>query len=248
MKNLTLNSNSIRIQKSYTICEFRFSDFDSLTQQTIISEAKNLALNTNSGAANSGDTRTPIVKINDAYAGILAEFATLKFLNNIIQNSAERPVVNNTANQIDLSWNYFGNPLTLEVRSSFVNNGLQFGLFAINPSTRQTYFDVLGPYYQQSYKTQYEPPKDAYVRVLFEGKKYDVENRFINNDEAFYLIGFMDGQTLINMNYHKSLTKNSAFTKNGSLTGDYYVAPINHITDISKVISNVQSNASNPFL
>lgn len=58
----------------------------------------------------------------------------------------------------------------------------------------------------------------------------------------------MDGQKLINMNYHKPLTKNSAFTKHGSLTGDYYVAPINLISDIAKVFSNIQSNAANPFL
>lgn len=50
------------------------------------------------------------------------------------------------------------------------------------------------------------------------------------------------------MNYHKPLTKNSAFTKHGSLTGDYYVAPINLISDIAKVFSNIQSNAANPFL
>ena len=248
MKYRTINPTSNRVQRGYGICEFRFSDFAVQTQKKIIREAEALASKTNNGAANSGDIRNQITKINDAYAGILAEFATLDFLNQIIPNSATRPAVNNTANQIDLLWNYLGNSLTLEVRSSFVNNGLRFGLFNIDRRTQKTYFDVLGPYYQQSYKAQYEPPKDAYVRVLFEGRKYDVKNRFVIKDEPFFLIGFMDGQKLINMNYHKSLTKNSAFTKHGSLTGDYYVAPINYISDITKVSSNIRSNVANPFL
>ena len=243
-----LNNTSVGIQRSYTICEFQFSDFDIQTQQAIIQEATILASGTNSGAANSGNTRSQTVKENDAFAGILAEFATLDFLNQIIPNSAIRPPVSNTANQIDLLWNYLGKRLTLEVRSSFVNNGLNFALFNVNPYTQQTYFDVLGPYYQQSYKIQYEPPKDAYARVLFKGNKYDVKNRFITNNEPFYLIGFMDGQQLIDLNQHKSLQPNSAITKHGSLTGDYYVAPINQITDISKITFNVQLNLENPFL
>ncbi|WP_195936313.1 hypothetical protein [Lactococcus lactis] len=248
MNYRTINPTSNGVQRVYVICEFRFSDFDVQTQKTIIRDAEALASNANNGAANSGDVRDQMTKLNDAYAGILAEFATLDFLNQIIPNSATRPAVNNTANQIDLLWNYLGHSLTLEVRSSFVNKGLRFGLFNVERCTQKTYFDVLGPYYQQSYKTQYEPPKDAYVRVLFEGRKYDVKNRFITKDEPFYLIGFMDGQKLINMNYHKPLTKNSTFTKHGSLTGDYYVAPINLISDIAKVLSNIQSNAANPFL
>lgn len=248
MKKLTLTPNQVGVSRNYTVYEFHFSDFDSQTKKTIIREAENLAINANNGAANNGGTRSPIVKQNDAYAGILAEFATLKFLNFLKPNSATRPVVNSTANQIDLLWSYQSNKFTLEVRSSFVNNGLEFGLFAVNPKTNQTYFDVLGPYYQQSYKKQYESFKDAYVRVLFVGKKYDVKNRFVNKDESFYLIGFMDGQQLINMNCHKSLTPNSAFTKHGSLTGDYYVAPINYICDIDKVTYNVGSGVANPFL
>lgn len=238
------------IQRDYTICKFRFSDFCAQTQEIIIREAEALALNANNGAANNGVVRDEITKLNDAYAGILAEFATLFFLNQIIPNSAARPAFSNTSNQIDLLWYYFGNPLPLklEVRSSFVNNGLQFGLFNVDKRTQKTYFDVLGPYYQQSYKTHYEPPKDAYVRVLFEGRKYNVKERFITNDEPFYLIGFMDGQKLIKMNYHKSLTANNAFTKHGSLTGDYYVAPINFISDTARVFYNIRSNAANPFL
>lgn len=58
----------------------------------------------------------------------------------------------------------------------------------------------------------------------------------------------MDGQQLIDLNLHKSLQPNSAITKHGSLTGAYYVAPINQITDISKITFNVQLNLENPFL
>lgn len=111
------------------------------------------------------------------------------------------------------------------MRSSFVNNGIPFALFAVNKNTHETYFDVLGSYYQQSHKFDYETPKDAYARVLFKGNKYTVYQRFIEQNELFYIIGFMDGPTLINLNYHKPLTPNSAFSKHGSLTGSYYVSP-----------------------
>ena len=70
-----------------------------------------------------------------------------------------------------------------------------------------------------------------YARVLFEKTKYDVKNRFIEKDEPFYLIGFLSGEKLIELDYHKSLTEKDA---TNLVSGDYYVAPINRIWDIAE--------------
>lgn len=236
------------IKRNYTILACQFSDFTQPDQQLIHQEANILANKANNSAANSGKTRDLIIKKNDAYAGILAEFATMYLLNRCCPNSASRPTMTTTANQVDIFWNYLKQQWSLEVRSSFVNNGIPFSLFAVNNQTGKTYFDVLGPYYQQSYKATYEPIKDVYVRVLFPKRKYDVYNRFIKQNECFYVIGFMDGPTLINLNYHKSLQPNSSFTKHGNLTGSYYVSPMDNIIDVKKIIHNIKLKLENPFI
>ncbi|MFT8600894.1 hypothetical protein [Liquorilactobacillus satsumensis] len=239
--------NKTSIKRNYAVLKMSFSDFSVNDQNKIKLEANQLAAMANSGAANSGHTRNSMVKKNDAFAGIISEYATMYLLNSLVPNSAIRPPVTNTENQVDVLWHYLNQDLSIEVRSSFVNNGIPFALFAVDSYTGKTYFDVLGSYYQQSYKSHYEPPKDAYSRVLFEGRKYNVYNRFVIQKECFYVIGFMDGPTLINTNYHKPLTPNSAFTKHGSLTGSYYVAPMDTITDIYSLANNVKLKLNNPF-
>lgn len=77
---------------------------------------------------------------------MLAEFATVYYLNSLNLGIASRPEVTDLSNQIDVVWE-FNKDLskTVEVRSSFVKNGLDFGLFVIDNSTNQPYFDIIGP-------------------------------------------------------------------------------------------------------
>ena len=224
------------INREYRVLEFRFSDFSETDKEKIIQEAEELAFSAHSNSANSGENRSAIVKQNDAYAGILAEFVTLYFLNSLKNSFAYRPEVHDTKNQIDISWSLNGQNYSVEVRSSFVKNGLNFGLFGYNASAQQPYFDILGPYFQSNYKSEYESVKNVYARVFFERNKFNVKERFIKYDEPFYLIGFMSGDTIVKLDYHKPLTPGSAVTKEGSLTGSYYVAPINMITDVGKMM------------
>ena len=232
MEKLNLSTEPNLVNRDYVVMEFRFSDFSDDDKEKIKQDAEELSKKANKKGANSGKERTAKVVENDAYAGVLAEFATVYYLNSLKIGNAFRPKVTDLSNQIDVVWE-FNKDLskTVEVRSSFVKNGLDFGLFVIDNSTNQPYFDIIGPYYQKDYKKDYEQKKDLYARVLFEKTKYDVKHRFIENDEPFYLIGFLSGEKLINLNYHKSLTERDA---TNLVSGDYYVAPINQIWDIAE--------------
>lgn len=221
------------INRSYTICKYNFSDFDKETQTSLINEANQLSITANPGEANSGHTRPYIQRTNDSYAGLLAEYAVTHFLNSCTNNSAVRPYVTTPINQIDIVWDNNGASYTIEVRSSFVKNGIPFALYAINKIDSSPYFDVLGPYYQKTYKEKYESVKDLYFRVLFEGAKTNIIDRFINNDESFYVIGAMRGNKIINYNKHKTLQPGSSVQKYSDFSGDYFVCPINKIGDIT---------------
>ena len=156
-----MKGNPSLVGRNYVVVEFRFSDFSDDEKEKIKQDAEELSEKANKKGANSGEKRTDKVVENDAYAGVLAEFATVYYLNSLNLGIASRPEVTDLSNQIDVVWE-FNKDLskTVEVRSSFVKNGLDFGLFVIDNSTNQPYFDIIGPYYQKNYKTNYEPVKD----------------------------------------------------------------------------------------
>ena len=238
MKKLKLSTEPNLVNRDYVVMEFRFSDFSEGDKEKIKQDAEELSQKANKKGANSGKTRPSKVVENDAYAGVLAEFATVYYLNSLDHGTAFRPEVTDLSNQIDVEWEFSEkNSITIEVRSSFVTNGLNFGLFAIDKSTNQPYFDIIGPYYQEGLKDNYEPVKNIYARVLFEDVKYDVKNRFIEQNEPFYLIGFISGKKLIKLDYHKPLTEKD---ETNLTSGDYYVAPINEIWDIASFKNVVQ--------
>lgn len=220
------------IQREYVVATFRFSDFSEKDREELKKEALFLSNNVNNRAANSGDYRSAENLLNDAIAGLLAEYATMYLINSFDLGNAFRPKSNSSYNQVDIICEKEQETYTIEVRSSFVRNGIEFALYHVNKKTKLPYFDILGPYYQESYKPNYEEIRDFYSRVLFDGKKEKVMNRFINNDEEFYLIGFYPGEAIIELDYHKKLYPGSAFTKTGNLSGDYYVSPIVNIMDI----------------
>lgn len=227
------------ITRNYDILKFTFSDFTSKEKLEIINEANHLYNNTNSKGANTGLIRNNMTKWNDCIAGILAEFAVANFLSQLSEViQVTRPKVISSKNQVDLILKNKNNVYDIEVRSSFVKNGIEFALYGIDRNNtnaiykNKNYFDILGPYKQQVYKEDFESTKDLYFRVLFNGKKYDVENRFIKNNESFYIIGAIKGKDLIELNYLKTLKTSDAIN---IIPGNYYVAPIKMITDAKSI-------------
>lgn len=234
-ENYSGNSN---IKRKYGILEFQYSDFDTLTKEIIGSEANILIENANDGAANSGLSRNLETKSDDAFSGIIAEFAVLQFLNTLVPNSANRPIVTTSHNQVDITWQFNEKNYSIEVRSSFVKNGIDFALFATNEKTNMPYFDMLGPYYQTKYKTDYESDKDSYFRVLYPGIKKNIYSKLVKNNESFYIIGELSNKELKQKGYHKKLSPEEAVSSNGNLTGDYFVSPINSVVDCEQFILN----------
>ncbi|APZ49750.1 hypothetical protein BW721_08940 [Jeotgalibaca sp. PTS2502] len=192
--------------------------------------------NTKKYAANGGYERSEDIQLKDSFAGILAEFATLDFLNRNYPQSAKRPIVTNIKNQIDIEWDYRNEKVYIEVRSSFVKNGIDFALYAVDNRTGRTFFDIIGPYYQLRYKKDYETTKDLYFRVFFEGDKTRFIDNYISKNAPFYLVGAMSGKDIIMQGIKKTMSSYELNIKKNH-GGDYFTAPIDKILDIEEFLN-----------
>lgn len=246
-------------RKQYTILECKWSDFTESEKSEIYKEAEILYEKAKKTAANTGIARTPEKKYIDSLSGVMAEFATTKFFNEYLSSDwkAHRPIVTSTHNQVDIALKHKETNYKVEVRSSFVQNGIVFALYGVNKDGKykdKTYFDVLGTYKQEAYKTNFESVKDLFMRVLFDIKgessdgfksdrqfyldrKYFID-KYINKDEPFYIIGGMSGDAIIKQNYTKTLSPNdlSQYTKDIKL-GEYNVSEISNISDVERFLS-----------
>lgn len=254
LKVITKNEYKTKYNKAnrdkYTILEFRWSDFLEDEKNEIYKETDILYKNSNDTGANTGMNRKSEKKYIDALSGVIAEFATSKFFNDFLNDnwSAYRPIVTTTLNQVDISLNYKEIPYKVEVRSSFVRNGIEFALYALNYQGR-THFDVLGTYKQEVHKSNFESVKDLFMRVLFDIKSESSDNfkddksfytdrkyfisKYIDRDEPFYIVGGMSGDAIIKQKYTKSLSSKdlSQYTSNIQ-KGEYNVSEISNISDI----------------
>lgn len=189
----------------------------------------------------------------------MAEFATTKFFNEYLDDNwkAHRPIVITTHNQVDIALKYKDTDFKVEVRSSFVQNGIAFALYGIHSTGEykgKTYFDVLGTYRQERNRFEFESVKDLFMRVLFDisgescdnfkkdkhfyiDRKYFID-KYINRNEPFYIIGGMSGEKIIRQNYTKTLSARDADTYIDNIQlGEYNIAQISDISDIEKLKS-----------
>lgn len=241
----------------YTILEFNWSDFSEEEKQNIYKEADILYEKADETSANTGKPRDPETKYIDSLSGVMAEFAVTKFFNEILNDNwnARRPIVTTTHNQVDIDLEYKETNYKVEVRSSFVQNGITFALYGVHSSGEykgKTYFDVLGTYKQKVHKKDFESVKDLFMRVLFDINsessdkfKKDREfyknrtyfiNKYIDRDEPFYIIGGMSGDAIMKEKYTKKLSSKdlSGYISNIS-EGEYNVAEISKISDVEKL-------------
>lgn len=236
-------------REKYTVLECRWSDFSESEQESILAEAQVLYESANPTGANTGLHRLNHKKYIDSLSGVMAEFATTKFFHKYLGLEAQRPVVTTTHNQIDISFEYKGKTYTVEVRSSFVQNGIPFALYGFNYKNQKTFFDVLGPYKQENHKQDFESVKDLFIRVLFDIKDQSTDGfqndrkfytdrnyfieKYLRNDAPFYIIGGMSGYKIMQENYTKSLTPRDLAQYSSSIkAGEYHVAQISNIDDI----------------
>lgn len=167
----------------YTIVKATF-DRNNLYDSALLSEIYNngitLAQNVDIHAANNGFLSRPmnILQINSV-SGLLAEYTWKEYLN----FKAGKQIVDFTDysdphDQVDLK--FINENIRIEVRSSFVKNGIQFAL-----CNRKNMFDVLGPY-TNVYKP-HETFKDYYVRVLYDMPAYNFWSYFNKSNIDVFL-------------------------------------------------------------
>lgn len=261
MKKIIITKNDYRSKfnkadrDQYSVLAFHWSDFSESEKKSIDLEAEMLYKKANSIGANTGKTRLAEKKYIDALSGVIAEFATTKFFNQFLNDSwmATRPKVITTHNQVDISLIHKEIPYKVEVRSSFVQNGLPFALYALDKYGK-THFDVLGTYKQPVHKKNFESVKDLFMRVLFdiqgessdsfkEDRKFYIDRKYFidkykNRNEPFYIIGGMSGNAIIKQNYTKTLSSKDVSQYTSKVkAGTYNVAEISKIADIDKFLS-----------
>lgn len=133
--------------------------------KSYLQKAQKLAQDVNPGAANaSAMQRPPEVILRDAMAGVLAEQGWLAYINSTYGQIAEPTEFIQANGQIDIALN---NGNRIEVRSSFVRNGVKFGV-----CNEKYNFKVIG-----NYSNLYKPgeiQKDYYVLVLFATPKPEI--------------------------------------------------------------------------
>ncbi|WP_106916657.1 MULTISPECIES: hypothetical protein [Chryseobacterium] len=142
------------------IFNYESESFDKKVLDFIEAEGLRLAQAVNDNAANASTRRRSNErKQSNAIAGVLAEYCWKHFINaNSLELLVKETSFEQAASQIDLET--LKNNKTIEVRSSFPRNGIEFAICSPNYQ-----FDILGPY-KNNYKPN-EIQKDFYLRVLF---------------------------------------------------------------------------------
>ncbi len=151
-------------EQPFLIVKYQFfyetENFDKSILNKVTTAAEKLANAVNDKAANDSTAkRSAKRKMSNAVAGILAEYCWKNFLNSVsLSLLVKETEYEQAASQIDLET--IKTKKTIEVRSSFPRNGIEFAL--CSPKHE---FDILGPY-NNDYKPD-EPQKDIYLRTLF---------------------------------------------------------------------------------
>lgn len=194
-------------------------------------------------ANNSQEKRNQDDITVDCFTGIISEYAW-KYCINLLSidiNIKEIKEIN-IQNQIDLIC--IKNQKTIEVRSSFVRNGIDFAIF-----NDKFGFDIIGPY-ENEYKIT-ENAKDFYVRVLFHYNNKE-KNKFIQsvmvsdttNPFDIYLVGgatweMMNNTELYKIKHLSSEEMLGSFDKSGNT--NYRTIPIIKALDTIEIIKLILS-------
>jgi hypothetical protein len=162
------------------VFNYQADNQDKTILDSLIEKGKVLASSVNKGAANNSSySRSNARVLNNCIAGVLAEYVWKNFLNENGEIVSETPL-ENVRNQIDLK--IISNSKTIEVRSSFPRNGIEFAI--CHPIYQ---FDIIGPY-DNTYKPN-EIQKDFYVRTLFPFESNLILAKLKKNSFEVYLTG-----------------------------------------------------------
>lgn len=225
----------------FTIAIFQF-EYNSSTDDynflnKIFKKGQELAEKVNPAAANNSSYRRNRERlINNAAAGILAEYCWKKYLN----RKAKEPIVEYTeftdaSVQVDLIVSK--KKKLVEVRSSFPRNGIEFAI-----CSKQYEFDILGPY-SNSVKPK-EIQKDFYTRTLFHVPKNKTFLEVAKSDGfRVYLTGGATWEMMVDNNYskNKNLLPDDYVSQVQETKSSYRVVPFSKSLDTLEVFDLINS-------
>ncbi len=208
----------------------------------ICEQTQSLVRKLNPTEANNGEKRDSDTQYKDALAGVIAEVVSMRFLNFVFGSDFNvRPQAHSAVNQIDLETS---RGQTIEVRSSFVRNGVSFALFAKNPKTGRQYFDIIGPYHNPGYKVEDEICKDYFFRVLYEGCKEDFsEKAALSRNFEVYLVGGVNRAMMQDpaIRYSKYMIPPKDDKK--AKKGEYSAVTIGKSLDIAEFVQDISKSS-----
>ena len=221
-------------KKNFVCLEVEIST-ESNWYKSVFSEAKKIESKLNKGQANTSEERSEDIVEIDNLAGVIAEYACFAVLRYYFKDAVEKPSSDKPVNQIDIMFS--GIKKTVEVRSSFVKNGIDFALFnRPNDKDKEQYFDVIGPY-SNGYKPG-EIIKDYYMRVLYEGKKEEFKDVIDQKKIRLYITGGVTADMIEN----KSISQVKHLKPKGGevkLESDYIVVPMGESLEFPVFIENI---------
>jgi hypothetical protein len=185
---MRIKEHQIRCRsKIFSSIEFTFTnDDDKKILEDLVNEGKILAENVNpSLARDSSYKRDYDIKIKDCIGGVVAEYCWRTWLNTYFKSNeldcqAKKTLFETTKNQIDIKIvNKSGGGKTIEVRSSFANNGVDAAVCRN--------FKTLGPYYNNVKTIEYT--KDYHVMVVYSFSKKDLMAELQSGAFKVYLVG-----------------------------------------------------------
>ncbi|MGB4588967.1 MAG: hypothetical protein WBI17_07000 [Clostridiaceae bacterium] len=240
--NEILRINNLPDNLKTSRVDFRCVEIQISTNSTFLkniqSYAEDIEKKLNKGQANSSEERSEKTVKIDNLAGLIAEMACKNVLEwRYGKNMIFGQLNDNSKNQIDIM---LSNNKTIEVRSSFVKNGIDFALFAKdNKSARSQYFDVIGPY--TNYYKHGEILKDYYMRVLYEGNK---ENFLKKLDESKISLFITGGATTAMMEDNNFYQIKHLIPAGGQVQfeSDYRVIPLSMSFDAKEFFSVLESD------
>lgn len=189
-----------------------------------MARSRQIAEIVNQAAANDANfKRLPKRRAIDAFMGVLAEAGWLQFINSRFGPIASSTAFADITAQIDIE---LSNGERVEVRSSHIKNGLNFGLCNIEYN-----FKNIGPY-SNTVKPG-EIQKDFYLGSLFEVEK---QRLLVMDDIEFYLVGGSTWGMMESKGYDDPLTPREAIVPIPSV---YKVIRLKDALDAEGVIDEI---------
>jgi len=210
------------------VFNYQSDNDDKILLDKLIEKGRNLSSNVNQGAANNSSyNRSSQRVLNNCIAGVLAEYVWKHFLN-LKGDIVSETTLESASNQIDLK--ILSNSKTIEVRSSFPRNGIEF---AICHAVYE--FDIIGPY-DNTYKLN-EIQKDFYIRTLFAFESNFILDKLKQNGFEVYLTGGATWEMMTDNNI--SVVKN--FIPDGEINLDRLGTKSNYrVVPYSKALDTIQ--------